>query len=190
MAVLGAWLRQVGGAAFDMRQRGQRRIPRGGRVESAASFVRLPPARGVEDVARTDEERTYGRRDRVLIEIDHAVVAGIALRTHEPDRRIDRQPLRGQQASHLWAVGHLREGACVRSAAPASARPAVMCRLMRVVEADRAVADDEHERRHAAGNAGIFEQPPDDRRHLGRRVAGVLSDRWRTVVALHPEPGA
>ena len=77
-----------------------------------------------------------------------------------------RQPLGGQQLAHARVVGHLREGPGVGPAASAAARPAVVGRLVRVVEADRAVPDDEHQRREAIANADVFEHAPDDVGHL------------------------
>src|SRR5213080_3330511 len=46
MTVLGAWLRQIGGASLYVRERRQRRIPAGDRIEASAPFVCLAPSRG------------------------------------------------------------------------------------------------------------------------------------------------
>ena len=102
----------------------------------------------------------------------------------------DRQPLGGQQLPHARIVGHLRERAGVRPAAAAAASAAVVGRLVRVVQADRSVADDEHERREPIANADIFEDTPDDIRHLAHGESGILPDRRRFVLAIQLQAGS
>ena len=116
------------------------------------------------------------------------VVAGVALGSDEPRARVDGQPLGGQQLAHARVVGHLREGPRIRPAASAAARTAVVGRLVRVVETDRSVSDDEHERRQAIANPDVFEDAADDIRHLPHGEPGILPD-GRRCVARDPAAG-
>ena len=135
----------------------RRRIPAGTR--RTGGTVRAPraalPSRSPPRPARTAADNP---RDQILVEEGDRVVAGVALAADEPGGRVDGQPLGGQQLAHARIVGHLREGPRVRPAASAPARTAVVRRLVRVVEADRSVSDDEHERREAIANPDIFER--------------------------------
>jgi hypothetical protein len=63
----------------------------------------------------------------------------------------------------------LREGARIRPAAPAATRPAVMGRFVRIIQTDRTVADDEHERRQAIADPDVVEDTSHDVRHLSHR---------------------
>ncbi len=83
--------------------------------------------------------------------------------------RVDGQPVGRQQLAHARIVGHLREGAGVGPAASAPARAAIVGRLVRVIETDGAVANDEHERREAIANPRVFQDAPHDIRHLRAR---------------------
>ena len=190
MAVLRPRLRQIGGASLHVGQRRQRRIPARDRVEPAAPFVRLAPPRRLNRLPGSLEQRLATRRDEILVEERDRVVAGVALGSDEPGGRVDGQPLGGQQLAHARVVGHLREGPGVRPAASAPARTAVVGRLVRVVEADRSVSDDEHERREAIANPDIFEDAPHDIRHLPHGEPGMLPDGRRCVLAIQLQAGS
>jgi hypothetical protein len=181
-----AWprLRQIGGAALHVSERRQGRIPIRERVEPAASLVRLASPRRVDRFFGRFEKRLEVCRDQILVEERDRVVAGVALGADEPRGRRDRQPLGGEQFAHTRVVGHLREGPRVGPAAAAPARPAVVGGLVRVVEADRSVADDEHERREAITNPDVFEDAADDVRHLAYGESRILSDGRRVVLAI------
>ena len=84
-----------------------------------------------------------------------------------------RSAFGGQELAHARVVRHLRERPRVRPAAAAAARAAVVRRLVRVVEADRSVSDDEHERRQTSGDPDVGEDAADDVRHLAHREPGV-----------------
>ena len=100
------------------------------------------------------------------------------------------QPLGGQQLADARVVGHLREGPRVRPAASAAARAAVVGRLVRVVEADRSVSDDEHERRQAIANPDVLEDTPHDVRHLPHREPGMLSRSAARLLAIQLQAGS
>ena len=190
VAVLRPRLRQIGGASLHVGERRQRRIPARDRVEPAAPFVRLAPPRRLDRLLGSLEQRPAARGDEILVEERDRVVAGVALGADEPRGRVDGQALGGQQLAHARVVGHLREGPRVRPAASAAARAAVVGRLVRVVEADRSVSDDEHERREAIANADVFEDAPHDVRHLPHGEPGMRPDRRRRVLAIQLQAGS
>ncbi len=164
----------------------QRGTPSNRRHRSCASRR----ARRLNRVHGSLEERSESCRDEILVEERHLVVAGVALGSNEPGRRVDRQPLRGQQLAHARVVGHLREGAGVRPASPATARTTVMGRLVRVVETDRSMSDHQHERREAIANADVFDDAADDICHLPYGEPEMLPDRRRVVLAIQLQTGS
>ncbi len=190
MAVLGPRLRQIGGTSLHVRQRRQRRIPQRRRVEPPASFVRLAPPRRLDRLTRPLEHRVAARGDQILVEEGDRVVAAVALGADEPGRRLDAQPLGGQPLPHARVIGHLRERPGVGPSPSTPARPAVVGRLVRIVKADRSVADDEHQRREAIANADVLEDAAHDVRHLPDREADMRSDRWRSVLPVQLQTGS
>src|SRR5205807_7412656 len=118
------------------------------------------------------------------------VVAGVALGADEPRRGVNPQPLGGQKVAYARVVGHLCEGARIWSATSAPARPAVVRRLVRVVQADGAVSEDEHERREAIANTDIVEDAAHDVRHLPYRESRMRPDGRRFVLAIQLQAGS
>src|SRR4030095_11933766 len=100
---------------------------------------------------------------------------------------IDSQSLRSEYSTDARVVRHLGKCSRIRSAASAAARTAVVCRLVRVVEADRTMTDDENEWRQSA-EAIVVQDARDDRRHLYDSETRMLAyGRWRVIpVQLQP----
>ena len=190
MAVFRPRLCQVVGASLNMRQGRRRRIPARHAIEPATSLVRFTTSRHLDDGPRSLEQGSRRRRDEIVVEERHLVVARVSLRPDEPRAPVDRQSLYGEQLAHARVVGHLGERACVRAASPAAAGPAVVRGFMRVVQADRAMADDEHQWREAVDDADIFEDAADNSGHFRHCKTGVRPDRRRCAFAVESKSGS
>ena len=150
MAVLRTRLRQIVGASLHVGERRRRRIPARNAVEPAAPFVRLATPRRLNRAHGPLEQRSARRREEILVEERHLVVAGVALGADEPGGRVDRQPSAASSPrADRWPSAR-RRGRWARRVRHRT--PTVVSRLVGVVEADRSVSDDEHERREAIAN--------------------------------------
>ena len=131
------------GAARRRRSSVQRRV-----VEAAAALEGVLAPRPLERV-RTPRRRpgACAARQRVEVVVAHAVVGGVVQRADEPGVGGDVDAALAHAVAHVGAVGHVGEEPRVGAAAPAAAGAAVVRRLVRVVEAGRAVAE---ERRRSA----------------------------------------
>ena len=177
MSVLRARLSQISSATLDVRECKRRRQPdrRGGEASTALVGVGCPS--GVELPPQPAERGSRSCWNAVeIVELD-AVVAGVVLTADEPGRLRDDHVLSRQQPAHLGLVGHRCKGARVGTAVASTARAAVVGRFLRVVEARRAVAQDQHQRRETFRQTDLFERRTHDRRHLLVREAGPAALR-------------
>jgi hypothetical protein len=158
-------------------------------IETAAPFVRFATPCRLNRVHRPIKQRPPVRGKEIVVEERHRVIAGVALASDEPRCRVDRNPLGGKQLPHARIVGHLRECAGVGPAAAAAARSTIVCRFVGIVEADRAVPDDEHERRKAIAYPDIFNDSTYDFRHFPHGVTGIFSDGRRFAFAIQLQTG-
>ena len=140
--------------------------------------MRLIPSRGINGLPGSVEHGLAGRRDEIHVEERDIIVAGVALGADEPRICVDREPIGCQKLADAEVVGHLRETPRIRPAAPAPARAAVVGRLVRIVEADGSVSNDEYERGQAILNADIFKDAAHNIRHLAHRESR-MRPHWR-----------
>ena len=147
VAVLGPRLRQIVGASLHMRQCRRRRIPPRERHRTGDT-VRAPrdvsSSRSRPPLARAAVATPQGRDPRRRT--SPRCCRCCAGRRRTMSLASIEHPLRRKQLAHAGVVGHLRESPRVRSAPSAAARPAVVRRLVGVVEADRSVPDHQHQR--------------------------------------------
>ena len=126
----------------------QRRI-----VETTAALQRVLASRAFERRERLVERVGDRRGQRLEVEVAHAVVGGVMQGADEPRVGRDVDAARAHAFAHVGAIGHLGEEPRVGAAATPAARAAVVRGLVRVVEARRAVSQDDDNRREVPDEA-------------------------------------
>src|SRR5215469_6477457 len=81
-----------------------------------------------------------GSRNRIKIEEFHVVAARVVVAADEPGILGNVDALLPQALADLRPVGHCGKESCVRTATTSPARPAIVCRLVRIVKAGRSMA--------------------------------------------------
>src|SRR6185437_10211022 len=91
---------------------------------------------------------------RIEIEEFDVVVAGIVITANEPGVLGNVDPFFSQPVTHFLSVSHCGKKPCIRPASPTSACAAIMSRLMWIIQAAGAVAQDYHQTCETAHQAG------------------------------------
>src|SRR5689334_2002353 len=94
-----------------------------------------------------------GRRLVEIVELD-VITARVVIAAGEPGVIRDIDAARAQIAAHVGAVCHGREEPGVGTAAASATRSAIVRGFVWIVEARRSMAEDEHDARETAGEAG------------------------------------
>src|SRR5262245_31167792 len=104
------------------------------------------PSRRVNGSLRSLEHRPTVRRKEILIKDGDIVITRVALSPDKPRSGVDHDSFQRQQLTDTRIVGHVGKGARVGAAATPAASAAIVGRLMRIVQTDRAVAENEDQR--------------------------------------------
>ena len=169
MPILGSRLGEMFAAFLHVAKRLGRIRIRGARFKSPGALQCVLRSRLIQGGANRLQIRLMRGGNRIEIEEFHVVAASIVIAADEPRIRGNIDAFRPQALAYFLPVGHCGKKPCIRAAAAPPAGPAVMSRLVGIVEAGRSVAQDYHQsgRIRAPGQPG--------------------ATRWRLVLFFLPE---
>ena len=144
------------------------------RIEAPAAFVGVALADAFEVVARRSKSREVGHRQQIEIEEGDRIGAGVVESAQEPGIAGDRQAALGQHVADAQIVEHGGHRPGVGTAGVPRASPAIVGRLVRIVEAVRSVAQEQHQPGEAARQADVAQHPFAEIAHLFQRKPDLV----------------
>src|SRR5262249_41809005 len=145
MAAFGPGLGQILRPSFDVTTGPGERHRERGRLKTARSFVGVPVARELDGVLGVEEFLDVPFRQTIEIEVSDRIVAGVREGGDEMRPGGDSGAGSGETAAHGRIIQNMSRGAGVRAARVAAAGAAIVSGLVRVIDAVRAVADEDHQ---------------------------------------------